>query len=183
MTDIVICISTNLFRVYLISRFMHIFLDDKENRNCSDRLKAFMVYGGFFMVNTTAYLTLHMVWVNFVCNLAGIGLIALMYVKSIKMVLFVTCSVYMINMGCDTISTLLFVNYKDGMGFSQVYEVITVFLIFICEVLTEKIVEVRRKLENTRNMSIGLIPLCSIGMFCAMIYTKSSTIRMQDLSW
>ena len=132
MTDIVICISTNLFRVYLISRFMRIFLEDKENRNCGDRLKDLMVYGGFFLVNTAAYLTLHMVWVNFVCNLAGIGLIALMYIKSIKMVLFVTCSVYMINMGCDTISTLLFINYKDGTGFSQVYEVITVFLIFIC---------------------------------------------------
>ncbi len=175
MTDIVICISTNLFRVYLISRFMRIFLEDKENRNCGDRLKDLMVYGGFFLVNTAAYLTLHMVWVNFVCNLAGIGLIALMYIKSIKMVLFVTCSVYMINMGCDTISTLLFINYKDGTGFSQVYEVITVFLIFICEVLTEKIVDARRKSENIRNMSIGLIPLCSIGMFCAMIYTKSST--------
>lgn len=175
MADIIICISTNLFRVYLISRFMHIFFDDKGNRNCGDRLKALMVYGGFFLVNTAAYLAFHMVWVNVACNLAGIGLIALMYTKSIKMVLFVTCSVYVINMGCDVISTFLFINYKDGTGFSQVYEVITVFLIFICEVLTEKIVDVRRKSENIRNMSIGLIPLCSIGMFCAMHYTKSST--------
>ena len=117
MTDIILCISTNLFRIYLISRFMHLFLDNKENRNCGDKLKTFMVYGGFFLVNTATYLAFHMVWVNIACNLAGICLIALMYTRSIKMILFVTGSVYMINMGCSTIAILPFVNYRDGFGF------------------------------------------------------------------
>lgn len=175
MTDIIICISTNLFRIYLISRFMHIFFDDKGNRNCGDKLKHLMVYGSFFLVNTATYLAFHMVWVNVVCNLAGIGLIALMYTKSIKMVLFVTCSVYIINMGCSTIAILPFANYKDGFGFDQIYEVLDVFLVLICELLTEKIVVARRKTENIRNISLGLVPLCSIGMLCAMIYTESST--------
>lgn len=175
MTDIIICISTNLFRIYLISRFMYIFWDNKENRNCGDRLKHFMVYGGFFLVNTAAYLAFHMVWVNIACNLAGIALVASMYTKSVRTILFVTGSVYMINMGCSTIAILPFVNYKDGLWFDQTYEVLDVFLVLICELLTEKIVAARRKTGDIRNMSLGLVPLCSIGMFCAMIYTKSST--------
>jgi sensor histidine kinase YesM len=91
------------------------------------------------------------------------------------MILFVTSSVYMINMGCDTISTLLFVNYKDGLEFSQIYEVITVFLIFICELFTEWIVDVKREVQDVRNIFLGLVPLSSIVMLCILIYTGSST--------
>lgn len=175
MADIIICVATNLFRIYLISRFVHIFLEDEEKENCSSRMRHMLAYGGFFIVNTAAYLAFHMVWVNIICNLAGIGLIVLTYTSSAKMILFVTCSVYMINMGCNTIAVLPFVNYKDSVGFNQIYEVVTVFLVLLCELLTEKIVDVRRKMESVRNISLGLVPLCSIGMLCIMIYTESST--------
>lgn len=175
MTDLIICVSTNLFRIYLISRFIHIFLEDEEDENCGGQIKQMFVYAGFFLVNTVAYLVFHTVWINITCNLVGISLVVLTYTRSIKMILFVTSSVYMVNIGCDTISTLLFVNYKDGLAFSQIYEVITVFLIFICELLTERIVDVRQKVQNIRNISLGLVPLCSIGMLCILIYTGSST--------
>lgn len=175
MTDFIICVSTNLFRIYLISRFVHIFLGDKEDEGYGGWTKHMLAYSVFFVVNTATYLAFHTVWINIACNLAGISLIILTYTRSIKMILFVTSSVYMINMGCDTISTLLFVNYTDGLGFSQIYEVITVFLIFICEILTERIVDVRREVQNVRNISLGLVPLCSIGMLCILIYTESST--------
>lgn len=175
MTDFIICVATNLFRMYLISRFIHIFLGDKKDENCGSWIRRTVAYGVFFVVNTAAYLAFHTVWINIACNLAGISLIVLTYTRSIKMILFVTSSVYMINMGCDTISTLLFVNYKDGLGFSQIYEVITVFLIFICELFTERIVDVKREVQNVRNISLGLVPLSSIVMLCILIYTESST--------
>lgn len=174
MTDLIICVTTNLFRIYLISRFIHIFLEEKEKDNCGCWMRHMLVYGGFFIVNTMAYLIFHTIWINIACNLVGIGVIVLTYTKSVKMILFVTCSVYMINMGCDTISTLLFVNYEDGLGFSQIYEVITVFLIFFCELITERIMEGRRNMQGIRNISLGLVPLSSIGMLCMLIYTKSS---------
>ena len=175
MADLVICVMTNLVRVYLIGRYVHIFVDDVGNESSCGRMRHMLAYAGFFIVNTTAYLVFHTVWINFACNLAGIGLIALTYTRSVKMILFVTCSVYMINIGCDTISILLFVNYKDGVGFRQIYEVITVFLIFICELLVERIVDARRNMQNIRNVSLVLVPLCSIGMLCVLIYSKSST--------
>lgn len=175
MADFIICVAANLFRVYLISRFIHIFTDDKEGGNRCSSLCHMLAYGFFFVINTALYLVFHMVWVNIACNLVGIGLIMLTYSRSVKTILFVTGSVYVINMGCSTIAILPFVNYKDGLGFSQIYEVLDIFLILICELLTEKIVDVRRKKENIRNISLGLVPLCSIGMLCGMIYTESST--------
>lgn len=175
MADFIICITTNLFRIYLISRFIHVFLTDTEKKNCGSQVIRILVYGGFFIVNTAAYLIFHTVWINIACNLVGIGLLVLMYTRSVKMILFVTCSVYMINMGCSTISILPFITYEDGVGFNQIYEVIDVFLVLVCELLTEKIVNVRRKQAGIKNISLGLVPLCSIGMLCIIIYTKSST--------
>ena len=181
MMNILICGLTNLFRVYLISRFIKVFLRDGENTSdeldCNDRRRLIHVlaYVCFFLINTTLYLIFHMALVNFLCNIVGIGLIVLTYTKSIKMNLFVTSSVYLIHMGCDTISTFLFVNYRDGDGFNQFFEVITIFLILICELLTERIVNTKRQKENVRNLSLSLVPLCSIGMFCAMVYMGSVT--------
>ena len=181
MTDFVICVLTNLFRVYLISRFIRVFLRDEQSindtGNGSDnrRLLHGCMYACFFLVNTAAYLVFHMAVVNFLCNLIGIWWIVLTYTRSVKMNLFVTGSVYLINMGCDTIATFLFVNYRDGESFNQIYEVITVFLILICELVTEKIVNNRRHQEGVRNLSLSLVPLCSIGVFCATVYTDSVT--------
>lgn len=36
MTDFIICVTTNLFRVYLISRFIRIFLSYEEKRRQPD---------------------------------------------------------------------------------------------------------------------------------------------------
>ncbi|MBD5465019.1 MAG: GHKL domain-containing protein [Lachnospiraceae bacterium] len=172
MIDMIICVSTNLFRVYLIRRFMQIFFGCREE----GKVKQVLAYGGFFLVNTVTYLMFHLVWVNIICNLAGISLVVLLYTKSIKMNLFVTCSIYLINIGCDTVSTLPFIEYRDGESFTQVYAVISVFLIFICELLTEKIVNERKQVENIQNFSLVLVPLCSIIMLCLLIYIEASTV-------
>lgn len=171
MIDIIICVSTNLFRVYLIRRFMQIFFDCREER----KVKQILTYGGFFFINTVTYLMFHLAWFNIICNLAGISLIVLLYTKSIKMNLFVTCSIYLINIGCDTVSTLPFIEYRDGKSFTQVFAVISVFLIFICELLTEKIINERKHVQNVQNFSLVLVPLCSIIMLCLLIYIKAST--------
>ena len=118
MINIIICMTTNLFRIYLISRFIHLFVEDDKKK--SGQVKHLLAYGVFYIVNTAAYLAFHTVWVNIACNLIGIGLIVFTYTKSVKTILFVTCSVYMINMGCSTISILPFVNYKDGVEFNQI---------------------------------------------------------------
>ncbi|MCM1102203.1 MAG: GHKL domain-containing protein [Clostridium sp.] len=175
LVNFIVCVTTNLFRIWLISRFVHIFLEDDEKHNYGSHIKHMLAYGGFFVVNTVTYLAFHMMWINVTCNLLGIGLIVLTYTKSLKMILFVTGSVYMINMGCSTIAILPFVNYRDGVGFDQIYEVIDVFLVLVCELLTEKIVDTKRKTANVRNVSLCLVPLCSIGMLSMMIYTESSS--------
>lgn len=171
MVDFIFCASTNLFRVYLIYRFIHLFFEKRGE----DWRKELAAYGAFFLINTASYLTFHLVWVNIFCNLAGIGLILLLYTRSVRMNLFVTCLICTISMACDTISTLLFVDYKDGTGFDQKYAVITVLFILICELLAERIVNDGNNTGNIENMSLILVPFSSILLICLLIYTGSCT--------
>ena len=87
-------------------------------------------------------------------------MIVFLYTKSVKTSLFLTCSIYMIHMGCDVISFLLLGNMKRG-EINLVSAVTTAILIFICELLTERIVNGRKR-EEEGSISLIFVPVCSM---------------------
>lgn len=171
MINLIICIMSNLFRVYLIDRFILIFLEKREE----NRKKTIIAFTIFFAVNTSVYLFFHLAWVNALCNLIGIGLAVSLYTESIKTNLFVTGFIYLIHMACDIMTVILFVDYKDGAGFDQVYYIITVLGIFLCERITETIVQKHRRTEHVQNMPLIFVPFFSILMASLLDYTNSIT--------
>lgn len=171
MLDFVLCIGSNLFRVYLIYKFIQIFVCETKQ----SKIKEMVSYIVFYFVNTTLFLMFHLVWVNILCNLIGISILVRLYTKSWKTNLFVTTSIYIINMGCDIFATLMFVNYEDGNSYSQIYATIGVFLIFVCELLIKKIVDGKKNENNMYNVSLIWVPVCSIILLHILIQTKSST--------
>lgn len=162
MFDIIVCALTNLFRMYLINRFIVVFLGKLEK----GRIREFLVYTCFYLVNTALFLQFHTAWINVLCNLVGIGIIVWLHTKSAKTIIFVTCSIYLIHAGCDVIGTQMFIKYKDGEVHSQVYAAVAVFLIFVCELITEKIITNRRRPEEAQNFPLIFVPLCSIAVIC-----------------
>lgn len=176
MVNFVICILTNLFRVYLIYKYIKIFAEDsmpKHNWEKSARGLAFLIY---FLVNTGCYLAFHSAWVNLAVNISGIFLLAFMYQKSFKKSLFTGCSIYLIDIICDTVATLPFVEYKYGQEINEFYAVITVFLFFLCELLAEKIVNRKDgNMEQNLPLAMMLVPISSIVTFGLLMYTKSSS--------
>lgn len=173
MLDFIICAATNLFRMCLINRFVVTFLGRLEK----NRIKEFLFYICFYIVNTALFWKFHTAWINVLCNLVGIGIIVRLHTKSTKTTLFVTCSIYLINAGCDVVGTQLFINYKDGEVHSQVYAAIAVFLIFICELITEKIITNRKSLDEPQNFPLIFVPLCSIVVICLLTYLNACTDR------
>ena len=176
MVNFVICILTNLFRVYLIYKYIKIFAEDsmpKHNWEKSARGLVFLIY---FLVNTGCYLAFHSAWVNLAVNISGIFLLAFMYQKSFKKSLFTGCSIYLIDIICDTVATLPFVEYKYGQEINEFYAVITVFLFFLCELLAEKIVNRKDgNMEQNLPLAMMLVPISSIVTFGLLMYTKSSS--------
>ena len=67
-------------------------------------------------------------------------------------------------MACDSIA-VLFVEYNHAQNVSLVYAIITVFLILICELFSEKVVNYRKNIDAVESLPLVLVPLSSIGMF------------------
>ncbi len=170
MLDFMICALTNLFRIFLIGRCASIFLGADV-----DKKKKHIVYGCFFVINTVLFWEFHTVWINMICNLMGIGAIVWLYTKSVRTNLFITGTIYLVNCGCDVAATSLFVNYRDGGAYNQIYAVISFFLIFMCELVIEKIITIHKDAEDAQNISLVLMPICSIIVITLLVYTDTCT--------
>lgn len=170
MLDFMICALTNLFRIFLIGRCASIFLGVDV-----DKKKKHIVYGCFFVINTVLFWEFHTVWINMICNLMGIGAIVWLYTKSVRTNLFITGTIYLVNCGCDVAATSLFVNYRDGGAYNQIYAVISLFLIFMCELVIEKMITIHKDAEDAQNISLVLMPICSIIVITLLIYTDTCT--------
>ena len=170
MLDFMICALTILFRIFLIGRCASIFLGADV-----DKKKKHIVYGCFFVINTVLFWEFHTVWINMICNLMGIGAIVWLYTKSVRTNLFITGTIYLVNCGCDVAATSLFVNYRDGGAYNQIYAVISLFLIFMCELVIEKIITIHKDAEDAQNISLVLMPICSTIVITLLIYTDTCT--------
>ena len=170
MLDFMICAQTNLFRIFLIGRCASIFLGVDV-----DKKKKHIVYGCFYVINTVLFWEFHTVWINMICNLMGIGAIVWLYTKSVRTNLFITGTIYLVNCGCDVAATSLFVNYRDEGAYNQIYAVISFFLIFMCELVIEKMITIHKDAEDAQNISLVLMPICSSIVIILLIYTDTCT--------
>lgn len=166
MFDVMLSTLTNLFRIFLIDRCVSIFLGIGVNKK-----KKYIVCGCFYIINTVLFWEFHTVWINMICNLIGIAAIVWLYTKSVKTNLFVTGTIYLVNCGCDVAATSLFINYRDGESHNQIYAVISFFLIFICELVIEKMITIHKDTEAVQNVSLALMPVCSIVVIALLIYS------------
>ena len=177
MYNILICWLSNFFRMVLIRRFMQVFFGKEASGK-----KELIVYGLFYVVNTVLYLVFHLPLLNFVCNLAGIFVITRLYTHTFKINSMVTLLVYFINMGCDTLAIVMFVdNYRESVIHNQVFSLITVLLFFICILAAEKIVTSNKMTDVVlpeHSLSLMLVPLISILLFGGLLFDKNSPDSM-----
>ena len=177
MYNILICWLSNFFRMVLIRRFMQVFFGKEASGK-----KELIVYGLFYVVNTVLYLVFHLPLLNFVCNLAGIFIITRLYTHTFKINSMVTLLVYFINMGCDTLAIVMFVdNYRESVIHNQVFSLITVLLFFICILAAEKIVTSNKMTDVVlpeHSLSLMLVPLISILLFGGLLFDKNSPDNM-----
>lgn len=171
MTWLVLYASSNLFRIYVIGRFIRAL-----QRKCRvTRRKELLVYGSFYVVNTVLFLTLYLSWVNLLCNLIGMGVITLLYTNSVRSIVFTVGSFSVITMACDVLGVLLVSDYEEGKPINPVCQLIAVFTLFICELLAEKIIKPNRKEESAQNMTLLLVPVCSVLVNVILMYSNSIT--------
>lgn len=137
MFDIITAISTNLFRTFIIKKFVSVFFKSEVE----DRREMYLeknIYLLFFLITTGVYLIFHSPSMNLITNLTMIYMITRMYKGEQKKKILVSVLVYGINMVCDVLSIYSFSNYIFGEDYERISAYITVLLISICEFYIEK---------------------------------------------
>lgn len=143
MYNLLIILLTNLLRLFIIRRFMRIFFETRYVK----RKYELCVYSIFYASTSLFYLMFHVPLLNMAVNLLATFLITLIFEGSFKKRAFVTFLVYIINMVCDIISAFSFGQNNVSSKNYAVFEILTVLLILVCELIVEKIVTVKTNLE------------------------------------
>lgn len=143
MVGIIITLSTNLFRTFIIRRFMSVYFQvDIESKS-----KEKLVYFLFFFFTSAVYLIFHFPPANIITNLLLIYMITLLYEGKQKKKILITFLVYGINMICDIIAVYSCNNYIAGKRQNEMSVYITVFFIAVCEFVIEKFLVKNRKTD------------------------------------
>ena len=181
MFDIITTLSTNLFRKFIIKKFMVIFFLTEERRIKNKKL----IYTLFFIVTSLIHLSFHFPPANILTNILMLYIIAQLYVGDQKKKILVTMLIYGINMICDVFFFFLFSNYSVGKNYNQVSAYVTVLLISICEFVIERSA-VKKKYAAFRppywNILV-LIPILSIIiLFILLINNLNNRIILVSVS-
>ena len=135
MFALITTLSTNLLRTYIIYRFMRLFFwtdieEKKKERAC---------YVLFFVLTAGVHLIFCSPGMSVITNIVLIFLITVCYEGALKKKIFVTLLVYGTNMGCDLVSVHLLTDYSITGKVGECAAYITVLLLLICDVISEKI--------------------------------------------
>lgn len=161
MLDIVITLSSNLFRVYILYRFMRLFF----TRRRENLWKEWISYAGLYILTAAIQMVFHLPPLNMLVNIIGIYLVTAIYEGGYKKKLFVTLLVYSINAVCDFISYRVWENY-------EFFAYMTVFFIAVAEFVVEKIV--------TKSNAKGEIPHFGVLIVISMISIGQMNLLAQS---
>lgn len=143
MEGIVIILSANLFRTFIIRRFMSVYFQiDIENKK-----KERIVYFLFFAFTSAMHLIFHSPLANIITNLLMLYIITLLYEGRQQKKILITFLIYGINMVCDVIAIYSYNDYIVGGNQNELTEYITVFLIAVCEFIIEKYLAKNKKID------------------------------------
>lgn len=167
MVGIIITLSTNLFRTFIIRRFMSVYFQvDIESKS-----KEKLVYFLFFFFTSAVYLIFHFPPANIITNLLLIYMITLLYEGKQKKKILITFLVYGINMICDIIAVYSCNNYIAGKRQNEMSVYITVFFIAVCEFVIEKFL-VKKSKNRFHSATLEYIDHYSNYKYSTFTYAK-----------
>lgn len=170
MADMIAALSTNLFRTYIIRRFMKVFFQSEiENRR-----KEIVIYMLFYVATVGVYLRFHYPPANVAVNLVLLYLITQLYKGSQKKKILVALLVYGINMFCDILAAYSCYNYVYGEETIENVAYITIFLIAICEFVVERALVKNREKDSMPLAWNLLVTIPIISIVILMIITMNN---------
>lgn len=175
MYDLITTLSTNIFRTFIIKKFMYLFFPAKTE----GKRKESVLYLLFFFVTTVVYLVFHFPPANITANLFMLYVIAQVYPGEQKKKALAMILIYGVNMACDILAVYSFSNYNVGEDYNKTGTYVTVLLFSLCEVIAERFL-VKKKATFTPpywNILV-LIPVISISMLFVLLMNDLNNQRI-----
>ena len=172
MNNYFLCLVINLFRTFIIFRFMGIFFNRKHTR----RKWEVFTYTLFYIMTVPLYLAFKQPIIYVFSNILGMFIITLVYPDKLKKKIVVVMLVYWINMLCEAIVVLAFTNHTIEKELNELVEIIAVLLVLMSELVVEKLVNKKTQAATlpTHLIFLIIIPLSSvIFLYVLMIKTVS----------
>ena len=164
-TQELIFVITNIFRIYVIARFLDFFSNEEKE---AERKRIWLMIG-YAVISSGIYLLTVGFLENFVINILGIFAMTWGYFSCWKQRFWITCTVFLINMCCDAIVSIpLFLVFgKDTI--SPVSSVLVVLLLLICELFSERLVGNVQKKEAAIKIPLMVVPALSMGILILLV--------------
>lgn len=138
--DNILTIIANFFRILIVWRFMRVFFSPKI-----EKYKEVIGYAVYFCVAIQVLFGFRYPLYNMLVNWIGLFLVTFGYKGSVKKKIMFTTLIYVINMLCELVTTYLFSDYIVGEGVAQMTPVFATLLVYICEIIVERIVKEKEK--------------------------------------
>ncbi len=175
ITGNAIYLITNLFRTYVLHRFLSVFL--KRNIEIKNKVEIFL-YVGYYIVNSSINLVFFNPFVNLVSNLILFYLLTFIYDGKIITRIVSVVIMYSSSMMFETIVYNLSARFNLSFNLKDFTIIVSNLLLFILTLLLERKIG-KKRIINVRGVHLLMvfcIPLCSIAVVAILFLAKISSI-------
>ncbi|WP_040330509.1 sensor histidine kinase [Clostridium ihumii] len=171
-------LASNLFRVYVIYRFAGVFY----NREFINKKLELILYFIFYITTSGIYVIFNVPLLNIISNIVGLLIIVSIYNDTILKKILSVVLIYVINMVADSFIVFLLGQNVSNVHLSGVESIISTLIIFILELIVEKIVSTKNQFELLAKHGVFLIAIPTISIFMIAILVFNSTEKMMIIS-
>lgn len=157
----------NLFWVYILYRFNTYFF------GCSftNKKRLTASYILFYLLNSCVHIIFHHPILNMLTSLVGFFIISVNYAAGIMKRLLSIAFFYVVSMLCDIATAVTVSKYYPGKRLTAEATAITYLMLFIIEIIIERIFDLRKvqKLNYSHWSALIGVPISSIAIICVII--------------
>lgn len=166
----------NVFWVYILYRFNAFFFGS----DYIDRSRLVASYLFFYTMNSSIHLIFHHPILNLITSLGGLFLIALNYRANMPKRLLSVALIYIVSMLCDIATAVALSRYYPGMRLKAEAIAIGYLMLFIVELILERIFNLRRiqRLNYAHWFALMGVPISSIAIICVLIMSGSPSKKI-----
>ena len=175
----IIYIVMNIFRTFLIFKFMCIFFYEDG----IDKRFEFISYIGFYLFITILYLVINIPIIMLISNLAGLLLLSLNYKANLKHRFLSILFIYIILLCVESIATLLtgYVNFPifSKNYYSSVFGIVSIqILSYVIVLILQNYKKIKSGKTVTTSYWIGIltIPMASLYFIIILFYVTGLSI-------